>query len=123
MGSPGGTGQQSRRSRIRRRRLRRLARLRVLCAALLVGVWGRAPLAGARRPIPPRRAVPIVAPYPDPPGIVLHSSLPPGKVHGIPIDAEGREPSDADDRPQWAATFEGKVCHSGYHYVILPGGT
>jgi N-acetyl-anhydromuramyl-L-alanine amidase AmpD len=47
----------------------------------------------------------------------------PGKVHGIPIDAERLEQIHAEDHPQWATTFEGKVYHIGYHYVILPDGT
>ena len=60
--------------------------------------------------------------YPDPPGIVLHSSLSPGKVQGVPIDAGRLEQIHADDHPTWATTFEGKVYHIGYHYVILPNG-
>ncbi|HLJ55324.1 MAG TPA: peptidoglycan recognition family protein [Chthonomonadaceae bacterium] len=61
--------------------------------------------------------------YPDPPGIVLHSSMTPGEVHGEPIDAKRLDEIHAEDHPQWATTFEGKVYHIGYHYVVLPDGT
>lgn len=70
-----------------------------------------------------RRPQPVIPKYPDPPGIVLHSSDSPGSVHGLPINAARLELIYSDDHPTWATTFEGKVYHIGYHYVILPDGT
>ena len=64
-----------------------------------------------------------VTPYPDPPGIILHSSDSPAVVRGIKIDAARLEAIHAHDHPQWATEFEGKVYHIGYHYVVLPDGT
>ncbi len=118
------TGNQgARRSRNRRRRLRRLARLGMLCALMVFSsVWVISRVR-TRRADRSHHTVPAASLYSDPPGIVLHSSMTPGKVHGIPIDADRLEQIHADDHPQWATTFEGKVYHIGYHYVILPDGT
>ncbi len=115
--------QPGRSSRRRKRRLRRLSRLAVVCTilALVLGSIVVSRRRHGRPAIAPLRQ--LLARYPDPPGIVLHSSMSPGKVHGIPIDAERLDQIHADDHPHWATTFEGKVYHIGYHYVILPDGT
>ena len=109
-----GTGNQgTRRSRNRQRRLRHLARLAVLCGLLVISVASVVSLVRSLHTARPRLSVPAAPLYPDPPGIVLHSSMTPGKVHGIPIDADRLEQIHADDHPQWATTFEGKVYHIG----------
>src|SRR5438046_1047637 len=120
---PAGASQNTKRRRARRRRLRRLARLGVLLGLLAVTMAWIVSRVRSRGPHRPRWTAPLLVPYPDPPGIVLHSSMTPGMVHGIPIDAERLEQIHAEDHPQWATTFEGKVYHIGYHYVILPDGT
>lgn len=118
-----GSNQGRMRGRTRRRRLRRLARLGVLCVIILSVVVWIVSLARTRPRHRPLLTTLAQSQYPDPPGIVLHSSMTPGKVHGIPIDAERLEQIHAEDHPQWATTFEGRVYHIGYHYVILPDGT
>src|SRR5437660_764614 len=65
--------------RRRRRPLRRWVRLVILggvCVAILFAVIGFA----RRGAVGARQAAALV--YPDPPGIVLHSSMTPGTVHG-----------------------------------------
>lgn len=119
----GRANQRTRRGRTRRRRLRRLVRLGILCfIVVLICSWG---VTAFRARHAPRNLAPIASasPYPDPPGIVLHSSMTPGKLHGVPIDANWLEQIHTEDHPQWATTFEGKIYHIGYHYVILPDGT
>lgn len=124
MQGSGGVKPSTRRGRQRIRRLRRLARLGLALLLLAVAAGfiafrSRNPRI-ARQPAPLRT---VLRAYPDPPGIVLHSSMTPGKVHGIPIDARRLDRIHADDHPTWATMFEGKIYHIGYHYVILPDGT
>ena len=119
----GGVKLRKRRSGFGRRRRQRRARAAALCVISLIVVfcvWCSVALHGWRHTTPARSSLPQ---YPDPPGIVLHASLSPGKVHGVPIDAARLEEIHAEDHPNWATTFEGKVYHIGYHYVILPDGT
>jgi N-acetylmuramoyl-L-alanine amidase len=120
---PGDMNQAFTRRRWRRKRLQRLARFGVagVLSIVVAGcvIWRTRH--HARHPAP--IAQQTLTKYPDPPGIVIHSSMSPGVVHGVPIDAERLEHIHADDHPQWATWFEGKLYHIGYHYVILPDGT
>lgn len=98
---------------------RRLALL--LGMTLLVGLG----IYKVSRPHRPPQKFPPPPPeeiLPDPPGIVLHHSNTPGKVHGRPIDAQALDHIHEDDHG-WGIEYKGKTYHIGYHYVILPDGT
>ncbi len=58
---------------------------------------------------------------PDPPGILIHHSDTPASAHGKPFDAAALDRIAA--QRGFSTTFEGKVYHISYHYVILPDGT
>jgi len=96
-----------------------------VAVAAAVGVrWRQAHRAALPKTPSGAQNPPVEAPgYPDPPGIILHSSDSPASWHGIKINARRLEAIHAHDHPNWATTFEGKTYHIGYHYVIVPDGT
>lgn len=115
------TAFEKRRKRKRNRRIRLISLLGMASVVILIttALWrGR----HARVVKPPSQVVPPASLYPDPPGIILHSSNSPAVVHGVQINARSLERIHADDHPTWATVFEGKTYHIGYHYVILPDG-
>lgn len=112
--------QRRRRKRIRLRRLRRLACAGVLLLTIITTfVVLKVTETKTKKPIVEK---PIQV-YPDPPGIIFHSSDSPAVWKGIPINAERLEQIHKRDHPDWRTEWEGKVYHIGYHYVILPDGT
>jgi hypothetical protein len=66
-------------------------------------------------------AGPIGPVYPDPPGILIHHSDTPAKLHGVTFNAAALD-RIAQQRG-FSISFEGKTYHISYHYVILPDGT
>src|ERR1700722_13695431 len=75
----------------------------------------------APRVAPPSFVGPIGPVYPDPPGILIHHSDTPAKLHGVTFNAAALD-RIAQERG-FSITFEGKTYHISYHYVILPDGT
>lgn len=107
----------------KRRRARRLRRR--LFAFAVAAVLLILATKGSFRSRPPIRPSPATAPAPTetgPPGIVLHASDTPARVHGIPINAARLEAIHKKDHPDWAVTYRGKTYYIGYHYIILPDG-
>jgi N-acetylmuramoyl-L-alanine amidase len=98
---------------------RRVTALVLLAVAALAITW----IIRGRPAHRPAATAPQSARIPDPPGIILHASMTPGRVNGKPIDAAWLERIHAEDHPKWATEYEGVVYHIGYHYVILPNGT
>ena len=65
----------------------------------------------------------VIETLPDPPGIVLHHSNTPGRVHGRLVDEKILDHIHGEEHPDWAIVYKGKTYHIGYHYVILANGT
>jgi len=59
--------------------------------------------------------------YPDPPGILIHHSDTPAKLHGVAFNAATLD--RIAKKRGFSIDFEGKTYHISYHYVILPDGT
>src|SRR5580700_1568911 len=59
--------------------------------------------------------------YPDPPGILIHHSDTPAKLHGTTFNAATLD--RIAKKRGFAVTFEGKTYHISYHYIILQDGT
>jgi len=109
--------------RWKRRRLKRLARNMLTIVLLAIAGLAITWRIRIRPPHLPGGAARQAAITQDPPGIIFHASMTPSRAGGKPIDAAWIERIHAEDHPAWATTFEGKVYHIGYHYVILPDGT
>lgn len=69
----------------------------------------------------PQIIVPTGPLYPDPPGILIHHSDTPAKLHGTTFNAATLD--RIARKRGFSVTFEGKTYHISYHYVILPDGT
>jgi hypothetical protein len=100
---------------------RRILLLIGMALTVLFGVYR------VSRPHPPLKSPPVAPPVveetlPDPPGIILHHSNTPGRVHGKLVDAKLLDHIHQDDHPGWAIVYKGKTYHIGYHYVILANG-
>ncbi len=115
------TGRKWLTSRQKRRRIALLGAmtLLVLFAVYRVSRPHRLPVKPPALP-PPPVATEIL---PDPPGIVLHHSNTPGRVHGKLVDEKILDHIHEEDHPGWAIEYKGKTYHIGYHYVILADGT
>ena len=69
----------------------------------------------------PQVTGPIGPVSPDPPGILIHHSDTPAKLHGVTFDASTLD--RIAKKRGFSIAFEGKTYHISYHYVILPNGT
>lgn len=110
----------------RKREVLRLARwaagvLVVLLLIVIVNGMRRHPRAAAKKTAPISITLPTPEPL-GPPGIVLHDSDTPGRVHGRWVDERMLDRIHRDDHPQWADVCDGRTYHIGYHYVILANG-
>lgn len=100
-----------------------LAFISLVCTAAGVIWWRHKHVA---RPVQPPIAATLPAGptgpvCPDPPGILIHHSDTPAKMHGVTFNAAALD-RIAQQRG-FAVTYEGKTYHISYHYVILPDGT
>ncbi len=103
------------------------ARLRgVYALAALLAVW----FVLAHRPHAPEHRAVVATPVAqqsadpaiEPPGIVLHDSDTPGRMHGRLVGRAHIEETEREDHPNWRTVCDGKVYHIGYHYVIRADG-
>src|SRR5580700_8157632 len=86
--------------------------------------WWRhrhAKVPAAPRIAPTQAAGPTEPAYPDPPGILIHHSDTPAKLHGVTFNAAALD--RIAKKRGFSVTYEGKTYHISYHYVILPDGT
>ena len=118
MGKP--VRRTKRKSLTQRQFRRRVLLLIGMALAVLVGVYK---VSRPHAPLSPPPHPPVsLEELPDPPGIILHHSNTPGRVHGRLVDEKMLDQIHQTDHPTWAIEYKGKTYHIGYHYVILANG-